>query len=114
MTNNGHVDDSGHSAKGVMSGGGRSHFRLRSVAVDFFDRSQYSLVSEIEAYYPDIDLKFFGEEYSCLWTKNQRRLIAYAGGWVAITNPLKVEVIRDSNLATFQRCIYNVRLNRWL
>jgi hypothetical protein len=44
----------------------------------------------------------FGDEHSCLWAKGKRRMIAFQGGWMDITEPTKTAVIKESNLGTFQ------------
>src|SRR3546814_3342280 len=56
----------------------------------------------------------FGDEHSCLWAKGKRRLIAFNEGWVDITEPTKAAVIREDNLPTFQSCVYNKKLKKWL
>ena len=61
-----------------------------------------------------INLSIFGDEHSCLWAKGKRRLIAFKGGWVDITEPTKATVITESGLGTFQSCVYNSRLKKWI
>jgi hypothetical protein len=101
-------------AIGVMPGGGTVPFRLPAGALNYLDRNQYISNMEIVAYYPSIKLTIFGDEYSCMWSKRARRLIAFQGGWVDITEPKNATVIAEGGLGTFQSCVYNNRLKKWL
>ena len=77
----------------VMPGGGTVPFRLPAGALSYLDRQQYISNMEILAYYPSINLMIFGDEHSCLWAKGKRRLIAFQGGFVDITEPTKASVM---------------------
>jgi LVIVD repeat-containing protein len=101
-------------AIGVMPGGGTVPFRLPAGALIYLDRNQYISNMEIIAYYPSIRLTIFGDEYSCMWSKGSRRLIAFQGGWVDITEPKNATMIGESGLGMFQSCVYNSRLRKWL
>jgi len=100
--------------EGVMPGGGTGPLRLPAGALNYLDRHQYISNMEIVAYYPSIKLKMFGDEHSCLWAKGKRRLIAFSEGWVDITEPTKAAVIKEGNFPTFQSCVYNNKLKKWL
>ena len=102
------------SVEGVMAGGGTVPLRLPAGALNYLDRDQYISNMEVLAYYPSIKLKMFGDEHSCMWAKGKRRLIAFQGGWVDITDPLNATVIEEKNLSTFQSCVYNSKLKKWL
>jgi hypothetical protein len=41
-------------------------------------------------------------------------MIAFQGGWLDITEPTKATVIKESNLGTFQSCVYNKQLKKWI
>jgi hypothetical protein len=98
----------------VMPGGGTVPFRLPAGALSYLDRQQYISNMEILAYYPSINLMIFGDEHSCLWAKGKRRLIAFQGGFVDITEPTKATVIGESTVGLFQSCVYNSRLKKWI
>ncbi len=99
---------------GVMPGGGTVPLRLPGGALNYLDRNQYISNMEIVAFFPDIKFSIFGDEYSCLWAKGQRRLLCFDGGWVDITEPKKAVVIREDGLTTFQSCVYNTHLKKWI
>jgi LVIVD repeat len=104
----------GKRVVGVMEGGGTVPFRLPAGALNYLDRNQYISNMEIVSFNPSIDLMIFGDEHSCMWAKGSRRLIAFKGGWVDITEPTKTSVIPDKNLEMFQSCVYNTRLKKWI
>ncbi len=99
---------------GVMPGGGVVPFRLPAGALNYLDRNQYISNMEVISYFPEIDIMIFGDEHSCLWARGKRRLIAFKGGWVDITEPKKAAVIPHQSSAVFQSCVYNARLKKWL
>jgi len=103
-----------HKYPGVMEGGGTVPLRIPAGALDFLDRNSYSWNMEVVAHYPDIQVDIFGDEYSCMWAKGKRRMIAYAGGWIDITEPKKVEVVKEEGLFQFQSCVYNQKLKKWI
>jgi len=84
----------------VMAGGGVVPFRLPAGALNYLDRNQYISNMEVVAYFPGVNLNIFGDEHSCLWAKGKRRLIAFQGGWMDITEPTKATVIKESNNST--------------
>lgn len=104
-------DDEVH---GVMPGGGTVPLRRPAGSLNYLDRNQYISSMEVIAYYPSIKVDFFGDEHSCMWTKDQRRLLAFEGGWIDITEPKNVSVIEEDDLAPFQTCIFNERLGKWI
>ena len=99
---------------GVMEGGGTVPLRLPAGALNYLDRNAYISNMEIIAFFPSIKLTIFGDEHSCMWAKGKRRLIAFKDGWVDITEPLKATVIGESDLSTFQSCVYNSNLKKWI
>src|SRR5690606_5578593 len=99
---------------GVMPGGGTVPLRLPAGALNYLDRNQYSSSMEVVAFYPSIKVDFFGDEHSCMWTSGTKRMLAYAGGWIDITEPKAATVIEEDGLAPFQSCIYNERLKKWI
>lgn len=108
------ADAGGHRIVGVMEGGGTVPLRLPAGALNHLDRNPYISNMEVVAYYPGFKLNIFGDEHSCLWAKGERRLIAFAGGWVDITDPLKATVIPEPGLTTFQSCVFNTKLKKWI
>ena len=104
----------GAEKSSVMAGGGVVPLRLPAGALNYLDRNQYISNMEIIAYYPSVNLMIFGDEHSCMWAKGKRRLIAFQGGWMDITEPAKATVIGESNLGVFQSCVYNSRLKKWI
>ncbi|MDB5560566.1 MAG: hypothetical protein JWQ36_3500 [Enterovirga sp.] len=98
----------------VMPGGGVVPLRLPAGALTYLDRNQYASNVEVLGYFPGVNLQFFGDEHSCLWAKGERRMIAFQGGWMDITDPTKPTVIREGNLGTFQSCVFNTRLKKWI
>jgi len=99
---------------GVMPGGGVVPFRLPAGALNYLDRNQYISNMEVIAYYPKIDIAIFGDEHSCLWAKGKRRLIAFKGGWIDITEPKKATVIAHNSFGVFSSCVYNSGLKKWI
>ncbi|OZI67277.1 LVIVD repeat-containing protein [Bordetella genomosp. 11] len=99
---------------GVMPGGGTVPLRLPAGALDYLDRNQYISNMEVIDFFPSIKLTIFGDEHSCMWAKGSRRLIAFQGGWVDITDPRRATVIPEPDLATFQSCVYNTKLRKWI
>src|SRR5688572_20080858 len=99
---------------GVMEGGGTVPLRLPAGALNYLDRNEYISNMEVIAFFPSIKLTIFGDEHSCMWAKGTRRLIAFMDGWVDITEPLKATVISEGGLSTFQSCVYNSRLKKWI
>jgi hypothetical protein len=97
---------------GVMPGGGVVPFRLPAGALNYLDRNQYISNMEVISYFPDIDIMIFGDEHSCLWAKGKRRLIAFKGGWVDITEPKQATVIANTTGGVFQSCVYNSKLKK--
>src|ERR1700744_3415653 len=98
----------------VMPGGGLVPLRLPAGALTYLDRNQYISNMEVVAYFPAAGLMFFGDEHSCLWAKGKRRLIAFQGGWMDITDPTKATVIGEKIGGSFQSCIYNSKLKKWI
>ena len=78
---------------GVMRGGGVVPFRMPAGALSYLDRNQYISNMAIIGYFPEIDLQLFGDEYSCLWAKGKRRLIAHKSGFIDVTEPTKATEI---------------------
>jgi hypothetical protein len=103
---------------GVMPGGGVVPLRMPAGALNYLDRNQYISNMEIVGYFPQIELQLFGDEYSCLWAKGKRRLIAHKSGFIDITEPTKAIEIANPYFGTprpaFQSCVYNTRLRKWL
>jgi hypothetical protein len=99
---------------GVMPGGGTVPLRLPAGALDYLDRNQYISNMEVIDFFPSIKLTIFGDEHSCMWAKGDRRLIAFEGGWVDITDPRRATVVPESGLSTFQSCVYNTKLKKWI
>jgi len=99
---------------GVMPGGGTVPLRLPAGALNYLDRNQYSSSMDVIAFYPSIKVDFFGDEHSCMWTNGNKRMLAYAGGWIDITEPKGATVIEEEGLSPFQSCIYNERLKKWI
>src|SRR5690242_3441714 len=99
---------------GVMAGGGVVPLRMPAGALTYLDRNQYASNMKVVAYYPSIKITIFGDEHSCMWAKGSRRMIAYKDGWIDITEPTKATVIGESGLATFQSCVYNKDLKKWI
>ncbi|OZI26744.1 hypothetical protein CAL26_05335 [Bordetella genomosp. 9] len=100
--------------EGVMPGGGTVPFRLPAGALNYLDKNQYLSNMEVIDFFPSIKLTIFGDEHSCMWAKGERRLIAFEGGWVDITDPRKASVIPEEKLSTFQSCVYNEKLGKWI
>lgn len=103
-----------HPAPGVMDGGGTVPFRLPAGALTYLDRASYISNMEIVSYFPDIKLTIFGDEHSCLWARGKRRMIAYQGGFVDITDPLNASVIGERGLGVFQSCVFHTALKKWI
>ena len=98
----------------VMPGGGVVPLRMPAGALSYLDRNQYISNMEVVSYFPGVNLMIFGDEHSCLWAKGKRRMIAFQGGWLDITEPTKATVVRESGLGTFQSCVYNKQLKKWI
>jgi len=98
----------------VMPGGGVVPFRLPAGALNYLDRNQYSSNMDVIAYYPGVGLNIFGDEHSCMWAKGKRRMVAYERGWIDITDPKKAVVIEEKGHQTFQSCVYNTKLKKWI
>ena len=98
----------------VMPGGGVVPLRMPAGALNYLDRNQYISNMEVVAYFPGVNLMIFGDEHSCLWAKGKRRMIAFQGGWLDITEPTKATVVKESGLGVFQSCVYNKQLKKWL
>ena len=41
-------------------------------------------------------------------------MIAFQGGWLDITEPTKATVVKENGLGTFQSCVYNKQLKKWI
>src|SRR5699024_2086456 len=106
--------DSQDRVHGVMPGGGTVPLRLPAGALNYLDRNQYTSSIEIVEFYPSIKVDFFGDEHSCMWTKDQRRMLAFQGGWIDITEPRAATVIEEDGLSPFQSCVYNDSLGKWI
>jgi hypothetical protein len=100
--------------EGVMPGGGTVPLRLPAGALNYLDRKQYISNMEVIDFFPSIKITIFGDEHSCMWAKGTRRMIAWQGGWVDITDPKKATVLAESDLATFQSCVFNKDLKKWI
>jgi len=98
----------------VMPGGGVVPLRMPAGALNYLDRNQYISNMEVVAYFPGVNLMIFGDEHSCLWAKGKRRMIAFQGGWLDITEPTKATVVKESGLGVFQSCVYNKQLKKWI
>ena len=84
----------------VMPGGGVVPLRMPAGALSYLDRNQYISNMEVVAYFPGVNLMIFGDEHSCLWAKGKRRMIAFQGGWLDITEPTKATVVKESGLGS--------------
>lgn len=102
------------ATNGVMEGGGTVPLRMPAGALTYLDRKQYISNMQVLAHYPEIDIMIFGDEHSCLWTKNERRLIAFKGGWVDVTEPLQAQVLPDATSGVFASCVFNKTLKKWI
>jgi hypothetical protein len=98
----------------VMPGGGLVPLRLPAGALSYLDRNQYISNMEVVSYFPGGGLNIFGDEHSCMWAKGKRRMIAFQGGWMDITDPTKATVVSEGGLGTFQSCVYNKQLKKWI